>query len=431
MIHTMIIQHDMSLRQANNILMQQGYSYEDAIQFLHGEARRLDKDGFLQPVNSQVIQQIPIPGIEEMSIYLSGRHNKKARYSYWQPILYLRMEPLTLVTKEQHIRLFECTDENVRRLCQEFRNEMAVFLKLDGDPNNEMNGLAELPSWDATRIDYTKDIRMNNHDEVLTMMNLGKWLACVSGYMHAGECSTYGKHFSDESCKIYNKTWEIEIYDKQAQIENKRDVYAENVAVDVHQQLVNESKNILRIEYRRKNPGTKKGSTGFDNRNIMQFLSEEVGDAWFHQAYSSLYGYEPFYVLDYHLRKKLAEVFPLAKKEREAEARKKRRHDKELAKARSSRRKVAPYKEPLGKKAQKYWDYMTNIMSHKGLKNAWNASGQTKNAYLRYSKIIREEIGVCPVTIPRVWIYERELDIPHDFLPNPIRRPEYEERTGG
>lgn len=190
MIHTMTIQHDMSLRQAKNILMQQGFSPEDAVQFLHGEARRQDKDGFLQPVNSQVIQQIPIPGIEEMSIYLSEHYNKKARYSYWQPILYLRMEPLTLVTKEQHIRLFECTDENVQRLCHEFRTEMAVFLELDGDADNEMNGIAELPSWDATRIDYTKDIRMNNHDEVLTMINLGKWLACVSGYMHTGECST-------------------------------------------------------------------------------------------------------------------------------------------------------------------------------------------------------------------------------------------------
>lgn len=89
MIHTMTIQHDMSLRQAKTILMQQGFSPEDVVQFLHGEARRQDKDGFLQPVNSQVIQQIPIPGIEEMSIYLSEHYNKKARYSYWQPILYL------------------------------------------------------------------------------------------------------------------------------------------------------------------------------------------------------------------------------------------------------------------------------------------------------------------------------------------------------
>lgn len=430
MIHTMTIQHDMSLRQAKNILMQQGFSLEDAVQFLHGEARRQDNDGFLQPVNSQVIQQIPIPGIEEMSIYLSERYNKKARYRYWHPILYLRMEPLTLITKEQHIRLFECTDENVRHLCHEFRTEMAVFLELDGDTDNEMNGLAELPSWDATRIDYTKDIRMNNHDEVLTMINLGKWLACVSGYMHAGECSTYGKHFFDESCKIYNKTWEIEIYDKQAQIENKRGVYAKNVAVDVHQQLVNESKNILRIEYRRKNQGTKKGSTGFDNRNIMQFLSEEVGDAWFHQAYSSLYGYEPFYVLDYPLHKKLEEAYPLTKTEQAKEDARKRQYDKDFARAKKSGKKIVPYKKPLSKKAQKRWDYMADITTHKGLKNAWDASGATKSSYLRYSKIIRKDVGVCPVTIPRTWLSERKLDIPHDFLPNPIRKPEYEEHTG-
>ena len=154
MIHTMTIQHDMSLRQAKKILMQQGFSQEDAIQFLHGEVRRQDKEGFIKPLRSYVIQRIQIPGIEEMSIYLSERYNNKTRYSYRHPILYLRMEPLTLVTKEQHIRLFECTDENIRLLCQEFRNEMSVFLDLDGDPDNEMNEIVELPSWDATRNDY-------------------------------------------------------------------------------------------------------------------------------------------------------------------------------------------------------------------------------------------------------------------------------------
>lgn len=67
---------------------------------------------------------------------------------------------------------------------------------------------------------------------------------------------------------------------------------------------------------------------------------------------------------------------------------------------------------------------MADIMIHKGLKNAWDASGATKSSYLRYSKIIRNEVGVCPVTIPRTWISERGLDIPHDFLPNPIKKPE-------
>lgn len=430
MIHTMTIQHDMSLRQAKKILMQQGFSQEDAIQFLHGEVRRQDKEGFIKPLRSYVIQRIQIPGIEEMSIYLSERYNNKTRYSYRHPILYLRMEPLTLVTKEQHIRLFECTDENIRLLCQEFRNEMSVFLDLDGDPDNEMNEIVELPSWDATRIDYTKDIRMNNHDEVLTMINLGKWLACVSGYMRTGECSTYGNHFFDGSCKVYNKTWEIEIYDKQAQIENKRGIYAENMAIDIHQQLVNESQNILRIEYRRKNPGMKKSSTGFDDRNIMQFLSEEVGDDWFYQVYKSLYGYEPFYVLDYPLRKKLEEAYPLTKTEQDREDGRKRQYDKDFARAKRSGKKIVPYKKPLSRKAQKRWDYMADITTHKGLKNAWDASGATKNSYLRYSKIIRKEVGVCPVTIPRTWLSERKLDIPHDFLPNPIRKPEYEEHTG-
>lgn len=424
MIHTMTIQHDISINQAKMILIQHGFSVEYASQFLNGEIRRQDKNGLLQPVKSQVINQITIPGIEEMTIFLSQRYSQKTHYSYRHPILYLRMEPLTLVTKEQHIRLFECTYENVRRLCQEFRIEMSSFLELDGDADNEMNGLAELPSWDATRIDYTKDIRMNNHDEVLTMMNLGKWLACTSGYMHAGECSTYGKHFYDESCKIYNKSWEIEIYDKQAQIESKRGLYARYNALDIHQQLVEESKNILRIEYRRKNQGTKKSSTGFDDKNLMQFLSEGIGNAWFQQAYQGLYGYEPFYVLDYQLRKKLSEAFPLTKTEQIKEDRKKRRYDKDLAKAKASGKQIVAYKKPMSNKAQKYWKYMANIMSHKGLQNAWEASGKTKSTFLRCSKIIRKDAGVCPVPIPRTWLTERCLDIPHDFLPNPIRNPE-------
>ena len=166
----------------------------------------------------------------------------------------------------------------------------------------------------------------------------------------------------------------------------------------------------------------------------MEFLSEDVASKWFHKAYGSIIGYEPFYILYYQLQLKIAEAFPLTKKEAAQERHRKAQYDKEKAAAAKSGRKIKPFKRRiLGQRAQEYYDFMTFVARHKGLQNALEAFDDfrwaEKRAFPAWLKNIREKIHVSPVGIPHNWLYERpngngrNLNIPADFLPNPVLRP--------
>lgn len=384
-----------------------------------------------------------VSGIDEVSVVRSQRGSRKYHGIQFETYtVYIRLEPLTLINGEKHIDLFRCSPENIQKLQEEFRAAMVSYLRLDGTPS-PLNETTELPTWNAQRVDYTHDIKLRTHDEVLALMNLCKlshtYNDCIAGSKYAPihrrgtSMSTYGKHFYEPPC-FGNKTWEISIYDKQSQITSKKATYTERGADDLYEELVAEAQNVLRIEYRRLNEGTKNGSTKFSSRNIMQFLSEDVAEKWFHEVYAATIGYEPFYILDYQLQLKIASAYPLAKDERAKDIHRKKDYDKEKKSAKADGRHLSPFKKKvLGRQAQQYYDFMAFVAAHKGLQNAKAAydsfKWSDKRSFDTSVKNIRERIGISPVCVPWNWLHRRpsgngrDLDVSAHYLKNPIQRP--------
>ena len=428
MIHTMTIQREIIWSAARNLLESMGRQDFEITAFYTGRENPLHNN----EVETTISKSLPgWPGIHEISVsrYVRTMSDGEPYKTFY---CYVRLEPLTVITHEKHVALFECTKENVTRLQDEFRMFMSWYLQLDGTPT-VMNETAELHTWDANRSDYTIDVRMNNHDEVLAMMNLCKMSVLSNERKEALEStSTYDKHFRDDMFKFGNNSWEVEIYDKQKEIENHREKYInEYESEDIYERLHSESQNILRFEYRRKYAGIGRNSTKLESKNVMEFLSEELAERWFHVFYSENIGYEPFYVLDYQLDKKLAEGFPMTKIEAAKEAARKRKYDKDAAAAKNDGRSISPYKKQLlGRKAKAHRDHMADIAKHNGMQNFLDAYGGSTSTFKARNKRIRECAGVSPVPIPKNWITERDdgkgrgMNLPHDFLPNPIARPE-------
>lgn len=425
MIHTMTIQKEITWSPARRILESMGRDDVEIRAFLTGREN---------PIRGKIESTIRIPspwtGIHEISVSRSVRPTSDGT-PYTTYFCYVRMELLTVITHETHIDLFECSDDNIRKLQDEFRAFMVAYLQLDGK-QSFMNEIAELSTWDANRVDFTRDIRMNNHDEVLAMMNLCKMSVLSTRRKGALEpTSIYDTHFNDDMFKFGNNSWEVEIYDKQKEIENNKQKYITLYdSKDIYERLHKESEYILRFEYRRKYKGIGKNSTKLESKNIMQFLSEELAERWFHSFYGEDIGYEPFYVLDYQLDLKLAEGFPMSKLERQQEYSRKLKYDKAADLAKNEGRELVPYKKKLlGKKAQKHRDHMSFISTHNGMQNALNAYDGSTSTFKVINKRIRECAGVSPVPIPKNWIIKREdgtgrgMELPHDFLPNPIQRP--------
>lgn len=424
MIHTMTIQHEIPTEAVRRLLSTAGRSGDEIEAFVYGLENPRKKK-----VESTTYIRRPYPGIHNLSIsrvLRSGHHGG----TYTEYYAYIRLEPLTVVTKEQHIALFNCTDEHIQQLRQEFRNFMVECLQLDGTLDS-INELAELDTWGMNRVDYTKDIVLQNHDEVLALMNLFKMSVLTTRQRRSlHPLSIYGAHFYDDTFRYGNQSWEFEAYDKQAEIRNHRERYVQTSSEDIYERLVDESKNILRIEYRRKKNGTQKGSTGFVDKNVMRFLSEQVAETWFHEWYGKLIGYEPFYVLDYQLDLKLAEAFPLSKLEARKERARKKKYDREYKVAKAAGKKLKPYKKMLlGQSAQKYRNHMSFIASHNGMQNALEAYDGSIYRFKSMNKSIRERAHVSPVAVPKNWLVIRDngngrgMQLPHDFLPNPVQRP--------
>ena len=422
MIHTMTVQRKLKSREARKFTQAMGYTEQAASSFMRLEWH--DDKG--KPITNIKAEKV-YHGVHEVSLSAICRENQL----YIQYYAYIRIELMTLITDEKHIVLFECTPDNIKQLQDAFRGFMVWFLHLDGT-DNPLNKLAELSGWDANRVDYTRDVRLRNPDEVLAFMNLCKLLTQEKARAHAKRKNhnTYGKNFTDVMYKFGNDSWEMEVYDKNQQINNTESRYD----ADRFQQLDEESQNIVRIEYRRLAQGTRKGPKIVKSRNIMEYLSEEVSTKFFYRAYESLVGYEPFYVLDYQLTLKLATEFPMNKKERCKERRRKALYDKARAQAKKSGKTctVTYKKQEMGAIAQKYYNFLSFVCTHSGLKNAeakfadFHCPGKLQ--FGTFIKNLRKH-GIAPVCIPKNWLTKRpngngrEMALPHDFLPNPIARP--------
>ena len=93
MIHTMTIFKEINSYEAQHLLSCMGYSISEL------------ED--LAPASWENIH--PMCGIADVTLTKSSMSLKYYGIRYDRYTIYLRMEPLTLVTGEQHIDLFECT----------------------------------------------------------------------------------------------------------------------------------------------------------------------------------------------------------------------------------------------------------------------------------------------------------------------------------
>ena len=363
--------------------------------------------------------ELSIPGYQEIKLVHLRCWNRAARRDFSQYYIYIKLEPLTVINREKHIALFECTDANLRRLIENFRTDMLALWAGNGEvtENAELAELIDFTTWDAQRVDYTIDVHMRNHDEVLAYMNLAKMSALSNCITAAEYTSIYGENFKNHTYKYGNKSWELQIYDKEVQFAKKRDKYEP----EHFQRLLAECRNIARIEYRRLTNGTKKASTTLASRNIMEFMREDLAQSWLMECYEKTIGFEDFYRA-YHMEKLLDKAFPM----NSVELREERRRAREANEAGDDGYKP----ERHSKKFYIYRDHLMDIASHKGMQNALNATlaglSGTKRASARRkfterNKAIRQRVGISPVLIPDAWKTKRLMDLPTDVLRNPIK----------
>lgn len=364
--------------------------------------------------------ELNFPGYHEIKLVHLRCCNSAAKRDFSQYYIYLKLEPLTVINREKRIALFECTCENLRRLIETFRTDMLAIIGADSGEaagNAEMAELIEFTTWDAQRVDYTIDVHMRNHDEVLAYMNLAKMSALSNCINEAKYTSTYGKNFRNHTYKYGNKTWELQIYDKEAQFAKKKDKYEP----EHFQCLLADCRNIARIEYRRLTNGTKKASTNLESRNIMEFMREDLAHSWLMECYENTIGFEDFY-RTYHMEKLLDKAFPM----NDVEIREENRRAKQAQESGNDEYKP----ETHSKKFYLYRKHLMNIAIHKGMQGALNAElkglsgterASAKRKFTDRNKAIRQSVGISPVLIPDAWKTKRLMDLPTDFLRNPIK----------
>lgn len=382
MIHTMTIKYCLNKENIAHITEALGYD-EDTINFFlndYSNRGQFKLENSLDTMNLSLRFQ----GVHEFSAYKINTNGFDSFYAY------LKLEPLTLINGIQHIALFECTNDNIKRLRDIFRE--AVYNLFDVLKNDK---LTELSNWQANRIDYAYDARMNNADEVTAFINLCKWSVMENRYNEKAY-NSYGDKFFDYGLLYGNKSWQLAIYDKHRQVEN---VYVD-IDENARNRLLSEADNIIRIEFRANKNKVK--SLKF---SLMDFLSETIAKEQLDNTYGKYIGYEDFYFA-YYAEKKLKEAFPLTKNER-----------------REKRLQSAKYEE--------HRTFMIDILKHKGLNNAFESyltsytNDEKSNAKLRFKSRIKKirELNMSPVLIPNDWRYgERRLNLPNDRLRNPMLR---------
>lgn len=418
MIHTMTIQHQIPKWKTAQIIAEtMGASPERIRAYLYPNPSPRKKT----PPSIRI--KPTIPGYQEMSLYHRIIYNRDTMSYGSQYFLYLRLEPLTVINREQHIDVFDCYSSNYMSIVEQFRSDMLNYFGLKATEHGDdflIETLPDLMTWSVQRVDYTMDVKMKDHDEVLAFVNLAKMSALSNSITSSEHNSIYGENFYDSSFQVENNSWQFQIYDKEAQFSKKKDVYPR----EEFQRLLTESQDVVRIEYRLLPAGvqaiTKKK---FPSKNIAFFLNEFLAEKLLYDCYERTVGFENFYRA-YHAWKKLATAFPITKEEARAENKRK----KEAAK------KGMRYKpRKHGKKFENYRAFLIDIMKHKGLQNAYDAalSGLTGTAraaadakFKRWLSNIRERAHISPVLIPDNWKNRKKLDIPNDYLPNPVKRPE-------
>lgn len=380
-----------------------------------------NKDEYVKPFLPKIGCSVSHPGIKEFSAFVHLYRAPKTKGNRREFYIYLKVEPQMLIDGYQSISLFELEDADNKEALQEaFGREISDLFNMD----RCCAGITELNTWNADRVDYTTDVKVDNKDEILIFKNLCKW-SVLTNSRNKSKYSAHGDNFYDKGLLFGNKSWSLAVYDKYDQVLADYN----DIDTETKQRLLDEAEKIMRIEVRSEKGKVRSISERFDNgRNIMQFLEFDVAKKLFQDIYGKEIGYKDFYRL-YPAKKKLDETFPLTKR------------------AASQMAREQGQKEEHSKKYKRYWNVLKDILGRKGLKNVLVARIENEiddyqkkvsekslsavekkkiaaiKAKLRYeiNTVIRDKVGISPVLIPEAWKYERGLDVPDEKLENPLR----------
>ena len=201
--------------------------------------------------------------------------------------LKIQIEPWLLITQQPSIELFECTEDNISRLIDVFREFMAPYVQ-----DTEYAYLADLRNWNCRRIDYTHNIHFKDKRDADTFYRLSKRTS-----LHQ---RTKVKRRKDEtmfaqSTAEGNLSNKAVFYDKRAQIEAD---YA-GMNEDDLDDLMEAAENVIRYEiqcYKGK-VSTIKRKYGLPDRSIVRFLDEDIANELLFKQYEASIGYGDFYEL--------------------------------------------------------------------------------------------------------------------------------------
>ncbi len=399
-------------KKKNQVDIRDLHSLSEIMDSLSWNKGTKQKEEYVKPFLPRTSWSVSHPGIKEFSAFVHLYRDPVTKGNKRDFYIYLKVEPLMLVDGFQSIRLFELEDADHKdELKDAFRHEISDLFNIT--PCN--GGITELDSWNADRVDYTIDVEADHKNEILLFKNLCKW-SVLTNTRNKSKYSARGENFHDKGLLFGNKSWELAVYDKYDQVMAEYD----DIDPDTKKQLLDEAKNIMRIEVRSEKGKVKSISERFDDgRKIMQFLEFDVGKKLFQDTYGKEIGYKDFYRM-YAAEKKLDEAFPMSggKLKNKEHSNKYKQHRKFLM-------------EVLDRKGLKNvqlaWIEKEIDNYEKKLKKKTLSDGEKQRikaikARLRYeiNNVIRDTVGISPVLIPEAWKYERNLYMPDEKLENPL-----------
>lgn len=271
------------------------YSRADAIEIMHlfgfsqRSIDRFDINGFAKRDMGAVRKGIKNLTMTKCMEQRQGQQPQCIGYSFT-----IRMEPWLFITQIESIDIFECSEDNVGRLAEQFYEFVHGFTE-----DTAHDFLSNIETWSCRRIDYTHNIVFNEHDrreenqrDAETFYRLSKRTS-----LHQ---RTAVKRRRDEKMFVQstaegNLSNKAIFYDKRAQIEADFCGMDEDDLDD----LMESAENVIRYElqcYKGK-IGTIKNKYKLPDRSIVRLLDEGISNELLIKQYEKSVGFGDFYVL--------------------------------------------------------------------------------------------------------------------------------------
>lgn len=289
MIHTFEISYSTVIESEVLALM-------DAFGFPQQKVRKVID---FRPSKRKACVRQPIPrqyagiGIKHAQMYREiDKQTGGAAYSFS-----LKLEPQVMLVHHRTIDLYRATNENNELLRHAFHAAMNNFIDDTSIPN-----ITELDFWNCKRIDYTHNLVFGSSDDKQLFLDLSKK---TSKYTRQREKrSIKGVDKYDQSTAEANRSSKVTFYDKQREIQDKR----EGMPEDEKERLMRAAENIVRYEVQCKYGKVMsiKKSFSFPSRRIMYYLDEGVAHKVLLDTYKETVGTGDFYY--FYRAKKIIEA---------------------------------------------------------------------------------------------------------------------------